>query len=132
MSEYLVDTVAFVRYLEDRLPSEPDRIFQEAEAGHNHLFLPQIALAEFIYLTLKGRLRIGHPAVQIREILHNLEASDAFTVTDMPPPAWETFLELGIPEMHDRLLAAEAVVRDVPIVSNDRSFDRVDHLVRIW
>ena len=132
MSVFLVDSVPFVRYLEDRLPSEPDRIFHTAEAGHHHLLIPQIALAEFIYLALKGRLRLKHPEVQVRSVLHDLGASDAFTVTDMPVPAWDIFLEVRIPEMHDRLIASEALVRAVPIISNDHSFDGVERLSRVW
>lgn len=132
LSEYLVDTVAFVRYLEDRLPPKADRIFDDAEAGRNHLLLPQIALAEFLYLSLRGRLRGNRPEIQVRDVLHHLSAAEAFTVSAMPPSAWEVFLGLRIPELHDRMIAAEASSRRIPIVSNDTSFDGVDGVTRVW
>lgn len=132
LTDYLVDTVAFVRYLQDKLPAKADSAFREAESGRGHLFLPQIALAEFVYLALRGRLRGPKPEVQVREVLHNLTASSAFTVSSMPPDAWELFLGLAIPEMHDRLIAAEAVSRRAPIISNDAAFDGVTGTSRIW
>ncbi len=132
MSEFLVDTVAFVRDLEDQLSAKADRIFREAESGTHHLLLPQIALAEFIYVALRGRLKGARPAIQVRDVLHNLFASDAFTVSGMPAEGWELMPELPIPELHDRMIAAEALARDVPLISNDASFDAIGSLTRIW
>jgi len=132
VTEYLIDTVAFVRYLEDRLPPRPDRIFTAAEQGRNHLLLPQIALAEFLYIALRGRLKVNRPESRVRDVLHNLLASPAFSVSAMPGSAWEEFLELKIPEMHDRMIAAEALARGVTLVSNDASFDGIARLKTVW
>jgi predicted nucleic acid-binding protein len=132
LTEYLVDTVAFVRYLQDSLPAKVDSVFSGAESGRNHLLLPQIALAEFVYLGARGRLRGPRPEILVREVLHNLSASDAFTVSAMPGSAWEVFLGLPIPEMHDRMIAAEAMAREIPVLSNDTAFDDVRGLSRIW
>jgi predicted nucleic acid-binding protein len=132
LNEYLVDTVAFVRYLEDRLPARADRIFAEGESGGAHLLLPQIVLGEFLYLSLRGRLRSKSPRAGINDVLQNLAASDAFSVTAMPWSAWDLFPELTIPELHDRMIAAEALARRVPIVSNDEAFSAVDSLKVIW
>jgi predicted nucleic acid-binding protein len=132
VSEFLVDTVAFVRYLQDRLPQKAGRIFDDADAGRSHLLLPQIALAEFMYLALRGRLKGTQRELQVRDVLHNLTASDAFSISSMPASAWEVFSELRISEMHDRLIAAEAIARGIPLVSNDPAFDAVERLTRIW
>jgi len=132
LNEYLVDTVAFVRYLEDRLPARADRVFVEAESGTGHLLLPQIALGEFLYLALRGRLRSKPPHTDVNDVLQNLAASDAFSVTAMPWSAWELFPQLKIPELHDRMIAAEALARKVPIVSNDEAFRGMESLRVIW
>jgi predicted nucleic acid-binding protein len=132
LNEYLVDTVAFVRYLEDRLPAKADRIFEEAESGSGHLLLPQIALGEFLYLALRGRLRSKPPQPAVNDVLQNLAASDTFSVTAMPWPAWDLFPQLKVPELHDRMIAAEALARKVPIISNDEAFLGVDSLRVIW
>ena len=132
MSEYLVDTVAFVRYLEDRLTPKVDRIFDDAETGRNHLLLPQIALGEFLYICLRGRLTGSRRELQVREVLHNLTASEAFTITPMPIPAWEVFSELPISELHDRIIAAEAIARGISLISNDPAFQDVPRLTTVW
>ena len=132
MTNYVVDTATFVRYLEDRLPARLNRIFEAAERGRAHLFLPQIALAEFCYLALKGRLTAPRRDLRLKEVLHQLSASGAFTVTSMPPEAWEVFLDLKIPEMHDRLIASEAVARKLTLLSNDPVFGQVENLTTIW
>ncbi len=132
LTDYIVDTVAFVRYLEDKLPPRADKVFQDAEAGRAHLLLPQIALAEFMYLAMNGRLPVSRPGVQTREVLHNLSASDAFTISSMPPSAWDVFVDLDIPGLHDRMISAEAISRDLPLVSNDDAFKRQDKLTVVW
>jgi predicted nucleic acid-binding protein len=132
LTQYVVDTVAFVRHLEDRLSPKIGRIFDEAESGRNHLYLPEIALAEFVYICLKGRLKVTRPEMKIRDVLHNLSASEAFTVSGMTPGAWEAFVSLPIPEMHDRMIAAEAIARGFHLISNDSSFEGIPALTRVW
>lgn len=132
MSQYLVDTVAFVRYLQDRLTPKCDAIFQGAENGRNHLLVPQIVVGEFLYLALRGRLKGPQPDVLVRDVLHQLTASNAFTISSMPIDAWDTFQELKIPELHDRMIATEAIARKTPLVSNDDSFKDIPGLTTIW
>ncbi len=132
MNEYLVDTVAFVRYLEDRLTPKSERVFDDAEAGRAHLLLPQIALAEFMYIALRGRLKGTRRDLQVRDVLHNLTASEAFTISALPTSAWEVFSELSIPELHDRMIAAEAIAREIPLVSNDPAFAEIEGLTSVW
>ena len=132
LTQYVVDTVAFVRHLEDKLSPKVGRIFDEAESGRNHLFLPEIALAEFVYICLKGRLKSTRPEMKVRDVLHNLSASEAFTVSGMTPGAWESFVNLRVPELHDRMIAAEAIARGFALISNDSAFDGIPSLTRVW
>jgi predicted nucleic acid-binding protein len=132
VNEYLVDTVAFVRYLEDRLTPKSERVFDEAEAGKTHLLPPQIALAEFMYIALRGRLKGTRRELQVRDVLHNLTASEAFTISSMPTSAWDVFTELSIPALHDRMIAAEAIAREIPLVSNDPAFREIEGLTALW
>ena len=132
MTQFVVDTVAFVRHLEDRLSPRIARIFDEAEAGRNHLLLPEIAVAEFVYICLKGRMKSSRPETKVRDVLQNLSASEAISVTGMSPEAWDLFVGLRVPELHDRMIAAEAIAREVPVISSDSAFDGVPGLTRVW
>ena len=128
----MLDTVALVRHLEDSLPSAADRAFREAEAGRAHLFLPEIALAEFIYVALRGRVRAPNPRALVDEIVDQIRASEYLTLSWLLPAGWGTFLDLSVPEMHDRLIAADAVHRGVPIITNDPAFSAIPDLRTIW
>ncbi|MFQ5909065.1 MAG: hypothetical protein ACE5JE_09650 [Thermoplasmata archaeon] len=39
---------------------------------------------------------------------------------------------VSIPELHDRMVAAESLRRALPVISNDPAFDEVPDLARIW
>jgi predicted nucleic acid-binding protein len=132
VTDHVVDTVALARFLEDSLPPRADRVFREAEAGRLHLVLPEIALAEFLYLSLKGRIRGADPDATVQETVHNLLSSSFFTVAGMTPAAWDEFLRLPIREMHDRMIAADALARRIPLISNDSAFDAVPQLRVVW
>ena len=132
LTEYVADTMALVRFLEDDLPPKADRVFEEAEQGRNQVILPQIALAEFVYLSLKGRIRGPGPEFTLRETIQNLLSAGHLTVAAMSPAGWEVFLDLSIREMHDRMIAAEAISRGAPLVSNDPAFDGIHGLRVIW
>ena len=132
MTDHTVDTMALARYLEDSLPPRANRVFRDAEAGTTHLHLPEIALAEFVYLSLKGRIRGVESEAAVRETVHHLLSSASLTVSSMPSTAWDLFPALPIREMHDRMIAAEALARKTPLVSNDPGFRAVRQLRVIW
>lgn len=132
VTDLLIDTVALVRYLEDSLPAAADGVFKQAEGGSARLLLPQIALAEYIYIALRGRVRSLHSQADVEESVTNILTSDFIAVTTTPVPAWTEFLRLEISEMHDRLIASEAIARNVPLVSSDSVFKTVVGLKVIW
>jgi hypothetical protein len=53
-------------------------------------------------------------------------------VAGTTPIAWDTVVDLRIPELHDRLMAAKALARGPPLISNDPAFDGVPGLDRVW
>lgn len=132
MTDFLMDTVAFVHYLEDNLPGSAESAVDQAERGKGSLLLPQIVLGEFIYITLKGRLNIPNPISSIGQIIDQLRGSPLFSISSMPLEAWDIFTQLKVPELHDRMIAAEALARDLPVISNDPSLASVKDLKIIW
>ncbi len=132
LTDYVLDTVALVRHLEDDLPPSADRAFAEAERGDARLFLPEIALGEFVYLALRGRLRASNARGLLDEVLDQIRASTYLGVSSLSPGAWDDFLDLEIPELHDRMIAADAVHRGLPLVTNDPAFARVPRLRTVW
>ena len=132
MIGFVIDTVALVRYLEDRLPKAAQAAFRAAEAGRARLFLPQIALGEFIYIALRGKVDGALSSATIQETVQQVLGSSFISVEGFPESGWEIMIGLQIPELHDRIIAADALARGFALVSNDPAFDTVDGLAVVW
>ena len=132
VAEAVLDTVALVRHLEDKLPKAADAIFRAAEAGDGTLYLPEIALGEFSYLALRGRLAIAHPRAVVEEVISQVRASGYIHLSSLGAHGWSVFLDLEVRELHDRLIASDAVARNVPLVTNDRELAAVPGVRVIW
>ncbi len=132
MTEFVLDTMALVRHLDDSLPTKADQAFRDAEEGRGRLFLPEIALGEFVYLALQGRLKTEHPRVVVEEIVDQLKAADYIELSPLGPLGWDTFLELGVPELHARMIVADALSREAPVITNDPEIRGTPGLVTVW
>ena len=132
LTDFVVDTVALVRHLEDNLPPAADRVFRDAEARRSRLFLPEIALAEFIYVALRGRIHASNPRALIDEVVDQIRSSDYLVLSALPPTAWDTFLELDVAELHDRMVITDAVHRGLPLITNDPAAESVEGLRTVW
>lgn len=132
LTDAVVDTVALVRALEDELPPAADRILRTAEAGEARLFLPEIALAEFVYIALRGRLRVPNPRALVEEVIDQIRATGYLVLSCLTADGWDTFLHLEVPELHDRMIASDALRRKLPLVTNDPAFDAVSGLRTVW
>ena len=120
MQKYIVDTIALAKYLEDSLPSKVNEIFVIAERGDAQLLIPEIVLGELIYILRKGRLDIPDISITEKQILQELEIASTFDFISMDFRAWKRFLELEIPELHDRMVAALFDKKNhVAILTND-------------
>jgi predicted nucleic acid-binding protein len=132
LTDAVIDTVALVRHLEDRLPDGAERVFDLAEAGESQLFIPEIALGEFVYLALRGHLKKGDPRSTVEEVLDTIRGSGYIALSSLGPSGWGRFLELDVPELHDRMIAADALSRGLPLVTNDPELFSVPGLSCVW
>jgi predicted nucleic acid-binding protein len=132
LTDFVIDTVALVRYLEDRLPKGAQAAFRAAESGRSRLYLPQIALGEFVYTALRGKVDDALSNATVQETVQQLLGSSFILVERFPESGWEILMSLKIPELHERMLAAESLAQGLPIVSNDTAFDDVSGLSVVW
>lgn len=132
LTDYVLDTVGLVHYLDDSLPRSADRAVGEAEDGGGRLFLPEIVLGEFVYVALRGRLRSGTPRALVEEFLDQLRGSAFLVPSTMGLAAWRRFVDLAVPELHDRMIAADALARGVAVVTNDLVLASLPGLRTVW
>jgi predicted nucleic acid-binding protein len=117
---YVADTMALARYLEDNLPKRANEVFEKAETGNATILVPDIAIAEFIYIGLKGRLKVSDPRATITELLSDLQSSQFLRPVGMSSGAWAAFIDSRVPELHDRLIYSTAVTNEADaIITND-------------
>lgn len=132
LTDYVVDTVALVKYLEDDLPKSADKAFRDAEAGRAHLYLPEIALGEFIYVALKGRLNVEDSRAGVEEVVDQILATSFITLSHLAHSAWDILIDLDSSELHDRMIVADALDRKVPLITSDDGLRSVAGLRTIW
>lgn len=117
---YVVDTVALARYLEDNLPKRANEAFEKAENGTATILVPDIVIAEFIYIALKGRLKVSDSKATISELLSDLESSQFLRAIGVSSETWTAFIDAKVPELHDRLIYSTAVSNEATaIITND-------------
>jgi len=132
VSDAVIDTVALIHHLDDSLPPAAGRAFRDAENGKGRLYLPEIALGEFVYVTLRGRLGVPNPRAVVAEVVDHVAASGYIRLSSLGSAGWSSFLDLEIPELHDRMIAADAISRKIPLVSNDEELAGISGLRLIW
>ena len=65
-------------------------------------------MGEFIYVAMKGRLRLANPKNAVKQVPDELRGASFIFQSNFPDEVWDAFLSLHIPELHDRSIAAES------------------------
>ena len=127
---FVMDTHVLWWYLisPDRLSAAASAVFRLAETGNATIVVPAIAVAEFYFLSIK--LRRPFPP---SELLAFLGAVDGIELSDLGRAQLEGLDRFPeIPEMHDRLIAAEAAALDAPLVTRDEVLRASHQIETIW
>ncbi len=132
MKKYVVDTVALVGFLQNDLPAPADRIFKMAEQNECKLLIPEIVFSEFVYISLKGRLKTKSPKSLIMEVLISLGAAKYVGFASMDLESWEELLNIDLPELHDRIICSIALSNNADLITNDKEIKNNKSVNTIW
>ena len=127
---YVADTHALWWYLNssDRLSPAADAVFRLIETGNALLIVPAIVIAEMYFLSVK--LGKPFPPTDLYEALDSVEG---VVVSPLDRRQLAAMQEVhDVPEIHDRLIAAEAFVLDAPIITRDHILAGSRHVATIW
>lgn len=115
-SRYAADTMALILYLEKRkLPKKVYDIFTQIEQGVCHLMILAMVVAEIGYLAEKKRIDTN-----ITEVQALVARLNNISIHAMDEKVVSTAFQLtGIPELHDRLIAATAIACQAILITND-------------
>ena len=127
---YILDTHAWFWYLEypRLLSAAADAAFHLAAAGGAYIIVPAIVVAELYYLTVKR----GDP-ITPESLIANINRSQEFRFSALGQAQLTKMGEIdGVAEMHDRLIVAEALAWQAPIITNDEVIRRCGVAAIIW
>lgn len=129
-ARFVVDTHALWWYLRspERLSAAASAVFLLAETGNATIVVPAIVVAEFYFLSLK----LGQP-FSPTDLLEAIDSVGGIEISDLGKTQLARLDKLHeIPEMHDRLIAAEAIALDSPVVTRDESLRASYQIDTIW
>ena len=121
MKELVADTHAFLWHLYEpsRVGSEARKAFAEADAGRARIYIPALVVAEALMVAEKRRIE----GVDLEKLVPHLRAarlSDNYMLSDLEASIVLDSHRLGeIPDIFDRLIVAEALSRNLTLLSRD-------------
>ena len=127
---FVVDTHALWWYLRspERLSVAASAIFRLAETGNAIIVVPAIVIAEFYYLSAK----LGQP-FSPADLLEIIASVDGIELSDLGRRQLEMLDRiLDVPEMHDRLIAAESMAFGASVVTRDEMLAASDMIDTVW
>ena len=127
---YIVDTHTLFWYLEypHRLSPAADAVFRLAAAGLARVIVPAIVVAEYYYLTQKAG-----PPITPSTLFAYINQSSEFVFSELGQAQLESMEKVAdVPEMHDRLISAEALVFQAPVISRDEALRTSGLVDVIW
>ena len=127
---FVADTHALWWYLSspERLSPAASAVFRLAETGNAIILVPEIAVAERYFLALK----LGRPFAP-SDLLNALSAVSNIELSDLGRAQLERLDRLPeISEMHDRLIAAESMALEAPVVTRDETLLASHQVDTVW
>lgn len=128
-SEYVIDTVGLVLYLEKRrLGPDAQQIFAAAENGQTIIHIPAMVVAEILYLSEKKRI-----SLTVQDVKLHLQNFPNFRECPMTHANIEEAEKINdIPDLHDRLIAATAKHLNLELITNDTKIQSSAAVKTVW
>jgi predicted nucleic acid-binding protein len=102
--------------------------FDEAVSGIGRVVVPAIVLAEMVMLLEKRRAPI-----EIDRVVAELRSAPGFALKALKPEVVLRIKDLtAIPDIHDRLIVAEALSAGATVITRDRKIIRSGLVPTIW
>ena len=127
---YLADTHALVWYLNEdaNLSAEAKSIFEKAEQGETTIIIPTISLLELLFICKKKKYLL-----QFKALLQKLNEAISYTIYDLDFQVVMACTELdNIPEIHDRVITATAILTGATVITNDEDICRSGYVPILW
>lgn len=127
---FVTDTHALIWWFTDspRISRRAYEIFEQCENAENVIFIPSIVIAEALSIFDKKRV-----SFDFKKFFNMIEESENFVLISLDYPILQKMVELkAIPELHDKIIVSTALYLDLPIITKDRTLQKLLHNNTIW
>lgn len=134
--KYVVDSMAYLRYLVDRLPPEASTVFDRAEAGLDALYAPAIVVGETLYEVAFGS-EIAGVTIQgnPNEVYRRTVTNGPIEVVGLDEHAMAIYaglVDFYEAELHDAMVHATHRTMDTEAVISDDIHLRKNDVALVW
>ena len=115
---YVTDSHSLIWYLLDspKLSLNASEVFKTVEEGKAKVLIPAIVIAEIIFIVQSGKVQ-----ADLDSLLLDIQESDNFQISPLGLDELICLKEqIEIPEMHDRLIVCEALLKKGKIITKDK------------
>ena len=127
---YVTDSHSLIWYLLDsaKLSFNASEVFKAVEQGRAKLLIPAIVIAEIIFIVQSGKVQ-----ADLDSLLLDIQESDNFQISPLGLDELICLKEqTEIPEMHDRLIVCEALLKKGKIITNDKQIKDSGFAEIVW
>lgn len=127
---FITDTHALLWWFTDspRMSSKASEIFEKCEKGENVIFIPSIVIAESLSIFDKKRISFN-----FKNLFKKIHTSENFVLIALDYPILEKMVALKeVPELHDKIIVSTAKYLKVPIITKDKTLQKLPSIKTIW
>ena len=127
---FVTDTHALLWWFIDspRLSPKATEILQGCENGENIIFVPSIVIAEAFSIFEKKRI-----SFDFKRLFKKMDESDNFVLIPLDYPILRNMIDLSdIPELHDKIIVSTAMYLGLPLITKDKTIQKLLYLETIW
>jgi PIN domain nuclease of toxin-antitoxin system len=131
---YISDAHALLWHLywPQRLGKAAQQVFSDVDAGQAVIVIPAVVVAEVIMVVQKGRLS-GASLDHLIPYLHSMNESENYPLAPLlPKTVIASHEHTIIPDIFDRLIVTEAILRDLSIITRDQTIRESGLVSTIW
>jgi len=127
---FVTDTHALLWWFTDspRMSSKASEIFEKCEKGENVIFIPSIVIAESLSIFDKKRISFN-----FKNLFKKIHTSENFVLIALDYPILEKMVVLKeVPELHDKIIVSTAKYLKIPIITKDKTIQKLPSVKTIW
>jgi len=102
-------------------------VFEECDNAREVIVIPSIVLIESLFLCEKYKVNL-----KFEEVLLKLSLSPNYTIHPLNEEVILECAKLKLPDPHDRIIAATALLLGVPLITRDEKIRETKGIDTIW